>query len=116
MKTRQYLRVPLKTAVRIKTAESGNDFELAEIEDISWGGVFVRREPPLVLGTRIILQVLMRDDSVALEIWGTAVRTRPAAAGRPGGNGIMFQEVDDNTRSLIQKMVDSVIQPLFQLA
>jgi Tfp pilus assembly protein PilZ len=113
MKTRQYLRVPLLLPVRIKAVDSDQDFELAQIEDIGWGGVFMRRNPPLELGARVIIQFLMRDDSVAMEIWGTAVRVRAPKVGRPGGNGIAFQEVDDNTRSLIQRMVTSIIQPLF---
>jgi len=113
MKTRQHLRVPLPLPVRIKALESNNDFELAHLEDISWGGVFVRREPPLPLGKRVIIQFLMRDDAVALEIWGNVVRVREAKVGRSGGNGIQFSELDDATRSLIQKMVISIIQPLF---
>ena len=113
MKSRQYLRVPLLLPVRIKAVDSNRDFELAQIEDIGWGGVFVRRHPPLEVGSRVIIQFLMRDDSVAMEIWGTAVRVREPKAGRRGGNGIAFQEVDDNTRSLIQKMVTSIIEPLF---
>ena len=113
MKTRQQLRVPLLQSVRIKAVESEQDFGVAQIEDISWGGVFVRRDQPLEMGARVIIQFLMRDDSVALEIWGMVVRVRPARVGRPGGNGIQFLDIDDATRSLIQKMVTSVIQPLF---
>jgi len=113
MKTRQQLRVPLPLPVRIKAVDSNNDFELAHLEDISWGGVFVRREPPLEAGKRVIIQFLMRDDSVALEIWGTVVRVRDGQVGRPGGNGIQFSELDDATRSLIQRMVTTIIQPLF---
>lgn len=113
MKTRQHLRVPLVLPVRIKAMDSGQDFELARIEDLSWGGVFVRRTPPFAPGTRVIIQFLMRDDSVAVEIWGTVVRVRQTKTGHPEGNGIAFQEVDDHTRSLIQKMVTSAIQPFF---
>ena len=112
MKTRQHLRVPLPLPVRIKAIEGSNDFELAHLEDISWGGIFVRRDPPLELGKRVIIQFLMRDDSVSLEIWGTVVRVRDGQVGRNGGNGIQFTELDDATRSLIQRMINTIIQPL----
>jgi c-di-GMP-binding flagellar brake protein YcgR len=113
MITRKQLRAPLPLPVKIKALDGNKDFELVHLEDISWGGVFVRREPPLEMGKRVIIQFLMRDDSVALEIWGTVVRIREGQVGRPGGNGIQFSELDDATRSLIQRMVTTIIQALF---
>jgi hypothetical protein len=41
------------------------------------------------------------------------VRIREGQVGRPGGNGIQFSELDDATRSLIQRMVTTIIQALF---
>ncbi|HUT55504.1 MAG TPA: PilZ domain-containing protein [bacterium] len=110
MKTRQYLRVPIPTPVRIKVTERDEEFRLASIEDISWGGAFVIMKTPAPKGSRIILQFLFSDESVILELWGTVVRVRPATDGALAGVGVEFDSLDYDAQSLIQRLVDEEIR------
>jgi uncharacterized protein (TIGR02266 family) len=96
---------------KFRVAETEMNFELAELEDISWGGVFVRWPNPFPKGTRLILQFFLAEDSVVLEIWGTVVRVRTGRQDKPNGMGIKFDELDDSARSTIQKMVYSYLEP-----
>jgi c-di-GMP-binding flagellar brake protein YcgR len=114
MKTRQYLRVPIPVPVRIKVADREDDFKLASIEDISWGGAFVVMKPPAAKGSRLILQFLFSDESVLLELWGTVVRVRPAANSVPSGVGVEFDALDYDAQSLIQRLINEEIRAVLR--
>jgi len=114
MKTRQYLRVTIPTPVRIKVVEQDNDFRLASIEDISWGGAFVLMKSPPPKGARMIMQFLFSDDSVLLELWGTVVRVRKAEGDKPAGVGVEFDPLDYDAQSMIQRLVDEEIRAILQ--
>jgi uncharacterized protein (TIGR02266 family) len=114
MKTRQYLRVPIPVPVRVKVTDQEDEFRLASIEDISWGGAFVVMKAPAAQGSRIILQFLFSDESVLLELWGTVVRVRPAADGVPAGVGVEFDSLDYDAQSLIQRLVNEEIHAVLR--
>ncbi len=114
MRTRQNIRVPLPIPVKFRIAEVDMDYQVAELEDISWGGVFIKWPKPLEKGTRLIMQLFLAQDSVVLELWGTVVRIRQGREGMHDGMGIQFDELDDAARGTIQKMVISYIEALLQ--
>ena len=112
MKTRQHLRVPLPMPVKVKILDQDEEFNLSRIDDISWGGAFVVIEPLPPVGSRIILQ--FSGENVALELWGSIVRVKEPAVGVAGGVGIQFDPLDDETRSLIQRLIDDEIRQVFK--
>jgi uncharacterized protein (TIGR02266 family) len=114
MKTRQHLRVPLPLAVKIRVVGEDEDFRLTRIDDISWGGVFVLIDPPAAKGSRIVLQFAFSDTSVALELWGTVVRSKQAEEEIPAGVGVEFDTLDNDAQSLIQSLVDEEVRALLK--
>jgi uncharacterized protein (TIGR02266 family) len=114
MKARQFLRVRLPLPVQIKVVDRDQEFKSTRIEDISWGGVFVVMDPPAELGARVVLQFALSGESVALELWGKVVRRVKAREECPAGMGIQFDPLDDDTRSLIQRLVDDEIVALLK--
>jgi uncharacterized protein (TIGR02266 family) len=97
--------------VKFRVAEVDMDYKMAELEDISWAGVFIRWPKPFVKSTRLIMQFFLAEDSVVLEVWGTVVRVREARQEKPAGMGVQFDELDDAARSTIQKMVEAYLKP-----
>jgi len=81
------------------------------IEDISWGGIFLRINPVPPKGKRILMEFEMPGGNVLMEIWGTVVRLGEEP-GRPPGVGIQFDELDQETRGQIQNLVDYWIRYL----
>jgi c-di-GMP-binding flagellar brake protein YcgR len=116
IKTRQYLRVPIPTAVRIKVADRDKEHRFSTLEDVSWGGAFVIMDPPPPEGTRILVQFALKDEKVSLEIWSTVKRVRPKANGFLPGVGVEFDSLDDDARSLIQQLINEEILGLVKAA
>ena len=114
MKVRRYLRVPLPIPVRIKVVEEDQDFRATSVEDISWGGAFVVLDPPAKLGSRVVLEFILSEENVSLELWGRVVRTRKPSEELPAGMGVEFDSLDDDTRSLIQRLVDEELEHLIR--
>jgi uncharacterized protein (TIGR02266 family) len=99
----------LPIPVRVKVVDQDQEFKLTTLGDISWGGVFVMMNPPAPLGSRIILQFLVLDEHVLLELWGTVVRSKPDSPEEPAGVGVEFDQLDEDSRSLIQRLVDDEV-------
>ncbi len=112
MKTRQYLRVPLPIILKAKVLESDAELRSVTAEDISWGGAFLVMDPPAPAGSRIVLQFFLAEDNVSLELWGTVVRNRAAQDNLPSGVGVEFDTLDEESRSLIQRVVAEEIAAL----
>jgi c-di-GMP-binding flagellar brake protein YcgR len=116
LKARQYLRVPVQMQVQIKVLDRDPDFILTRIDDISWGGAFVVMDPQAEVGSRVVLQFVFRDASVTLELWGKVVRRSRPHEDRAVGVGVEFEPLDEDGRSLIQRMVHEEIAALVQVA
>ena len=112
MKIRAHLRVPLALPVKVKVVERDEEFKLTTLGDISWGGVFVKMDPPAPMGARVQLQFVVSDSNVSLELWGTVVRARPGDRSEPAGVGIEFDPMDDGSHSLIQRLVNEEVMML----
>lgn len=114
MKTRLHLRVPLSIPVKIKIEDKDEEFLPAMLGDISWGGAFVTMDPPAAVKDRIILQFDLPELNVFMELWGIVVRQRPNEEPGPLGIGVEFDPLDEDTRSLIQKIITEEIDGLFK--
>lgn len=113
MKTRQYLRVPLPLPVKVKVLEQEDEeFNLTRIDDLSWGGAFILVDPLPPLNSRIIIK--FESPEVALELWGSVVRSVEPESGVVGGVGIQFDTLDDETRSVLQQLVENEIREIFK--
>ena len=112
MKTRQHLRVPLNINIKVKILEKDEGFISTTTEDISWGGAFIITDVPVEAEDRVLMQVLLSEENVSLELWGTTVRIRKAENGFPSGFGIEFDRLDEDSRSLIQRIITEEIRKL----
>jgi len=104
IKERKYIRVPLPLGIKYRF-EDEDKFVNGTIEDIGWGGVFLKVNPVPAKGKRIMLEFEIPGESVVVSLWGTVVRVCEEH-GKPVGVGIQFDELDNETRSQIQKLVD----------
>ncbi len=112
MKARQYLRVPVPITLRYRLIEGEDDFKPAVVRDISWGGILMEINPPPEVGARIIVEFVLAEENVSLELWGTVVRIDTSAKGKPKGAGIEFDRLDEDSRSLIQRLVQEEVLTL----
>ncbi|RMG99362.1 MAG: hypothetical protein D6705_03565 [Deltaproteobacteria bacterium] len=83
---RRHPREPVRFHVLF---EDGESFDIATVENVSDGGLFVRTEQPLVPGTEVHLAPLGEVDDLL-----DPVRARVAwsSATQPGGMGLEFLE------------------------
>ncbi len=75
---------------------------LAEGEDISTTGLFVRCDEPFVVGTRVRAEISI--EGATIEVMGRVVRIGQGSSGRTG-MGIMFAEQDGRTAAAIERLV-----------
>jgi len=99
---------------RYRVSESEGETSAVNIYDISWGGVHAVIDPPLPEGTRIIIEFSLLEDDVSLELWGTVVRIEEGGDGTPRGVGVQFDPLDDDSRSLIQRLVREGVTALIK--
>ncbi len=116
MKTRQHLRVPLLLNIKFKILEKDEDFVATRIEDISWGGAFIITDAPVEAEDRVIMQMVLDEDNVSLELWGTAIRIRKEQDGFRAGVGIEFDRLDEDSRSLIQRIINDEVNKLIAVS
>ena len=112
MKNRKHLRVPIPVQVRLKR-ENSDTFEKTTIKDISWGGVLLDLNEQPAMGTRLLIEFDMPDQSVTVEIWGKVVRVNNDDQGKVDGVGVEFDELDHETRSQIQGLVHFLVSAQF---
>ena len=95
--TRQFPRIPAQLAVRF---HGGDDLRAAYISSLSQGGVFIKTNHPLPIGTEIIMEIEIEGDLAPIRIKGRVVWER--LAGRDDGMGVAFSEpVPDRLRKLL---------------
>ena len=87
--------------------ESIKSFLDAFVSDVSRDGVFVRSEAPLSVGTIVNLRFSVVADRIEnLEGVGRVVRTVDAP-NSPMGMAIVFTELNDRSRAIIDRFLDS---------
>ena len=73
--------------------------------NINEGGVFVESESPHPLGTRVDLQFKLPGSDEPVQVTGSVVRMSPGSADEPSGMGIVFDDLDKETRQRINELV-----------
>ena len=99
---RRYPRVPTSLQVSFENFK-GIFFEY--IHDISRSGVFIEMDKPLPVGTRLRLSFSMpAPHSHSVTAFGRVVRVAQPTAERPGGMGVNFICLDENSAQVIDEL------------
>lgn len=81
-----------------------DDFIAEYVSDISRGGVFIRSKQPLPVGTKVNLKFsVILEDFHTIEGEGEVVRVVDDA--EPHGMGVVFTELTDESRAIIEELV-----------
>jgi len=101
------VNIPLVAEVKF---EGEADYHPYLLTDISWGGLYLRMEETRPIGTKLSVMFPAIDGRRCFEIGGKVVTQDKFVEGRTlSGIGIAFEEVDQNTKSIIQKIVDRLL-------
>lgn len=108
---RKHMRVPLPLVVEVKFQDE-KDSRPMLIMDISWGGMYIRSDNPKPVGSRLTAHLPITEDNVALEVAGRVVTHNKYINGKVvQGMGVSFDDLDHDSKSLIQKLIDKMLQP-----
>ena len=100
---RRWPRIAVNLAVSVKFA-TAQDVLSSRTIDISRGGAFIQMAVPRAEGTKITMHMSIGADSVALT--GVVVRSvRPEELAGPPGIGVVFTDLDDRSRKMIDDLV-----------
>lgn len=103
------MRVCIPFVVEAKF-EGDTDFQPFLITDVSWGGLYLRMDQPKPIGTQIVLLIPAREGQGCVEVQGRVATQNKLVEGRTiPGVGISFDEIDHDTKSLIQSLVDRMM-------
>jgi uncharacterized protein (TIGR02266 family) len=106
-------RTLLSLKIRYKSA-SLEDFIERYSNDISRGGVFIKAQKPLAVGTLLKFDFLLQDQSTLIHGVGRVVWRRDeheADANNPAGMGIKFIKMDPASRAVVQRIVEDRVLP-----
>jgi uncharacterized protein (TIGR02266 family) len=82
------------------------EFVAEYVANISRTGAFIRTEEPLPIGTRVALRfTVIMDDLETIEGIGMVVRVAPPGGSEPAGMGVVFTELTNYSRELIDKIM-----------
>ncbi|HEX3770677.1 MAG TPA: PilZ domain-containing protein [Polyangiaceae bacterium] len=85
-----------------KEFESFDAFIQEYVTNISRTGVFIKSQQPLPIGTRVNLRfTVIMDDIETIEGEGEVVRVETS----PAGMGVVFRELSQYSKSLIEKLL-----------
>jgi len=73
--------------------------------NINEGGLFIESETPHPLGTRVDLQFQLPGSDAPVLVSGSVVRTSPGSTEEPSGMGVVFDDLDNETRQRIDELV-----------
>jgi len=73
--------------------------------NINEGGLFVETETPPAVGSRVALQFRIPGSSEPIQVMGRVVRTSEGVRDEPLGMGIEFENLDGQSRDLINELV-----------
>lgn len=89
-----------------KEFTSVDQFITEYVTNISRSGVFIRSEDPLPVGTRVNLRFsVILDELEVIEGVGEVVRVVAAEGGQPGGMGVVFVELTELSRDLVERIL-----------
>ena len=85
---------------------SVEDFIAEYVTNISRSGVFIKSDDPLPIGTRVNLRfTVIMDELETIEGVGEVVRIVPASAPTGKGMGVVFVELSQVSRELIERIL-----------
>jgi Tfp pilus assembly protein PilZ len=82
---------------------------IAEGEDVSTTGIFVRCGEPFAVGTPVCVAMPIGDED-PIEVSGRVVRVGPGARGHVG-MGIMFAGLDERSCAALRELVSTRLAP-----
>jgi uncharacterized protein (TIGR02266 family) len=106
--TRKDRRAPVSLKVRFKSA-TVDEFIEHYCKDVSRGGIFIKSSQPMSIGTLLKFQFQLKDESSLIRGVGRVVWTRSpedAVADQPAGMGIKFIKMDNESRAMVDRIVD----------
>src|SRR4051812_44503021 len=99
----------LSMTVRYKSA-TVDEFIEHHSHDVSRGGIFIKTPSPFPPGTLLKFEIRLQDEQSVLAGVGRVVWKRDAgesASEMPAGMGVKFIKIDDKSKGLIQRLVES---------
>ena len=105
MQHRAYPRVPVKLAVRFRTA---SEFVQEHAVNLSRGGIFIRSNDPPKVDTAVEVELTLPDGGPAVSSAGIVVHRQEVQAGRISGVGVQFVDASDIFRERIDRFMESL--------
>jgi len=99
---RRFARIPVELRLKFKSVEQIGNILDGHSADLSLGGIFIRTSHIKPLGTKVMIELPGEDE--VFHIKGT-VRSIRYDRGEPIGVGIEFENMDENTLSLIKQLI-----------
>jgi uncharacterized protein (TIGR02266 family) len=103
---RLHPRIALATAVSL-TVPGVEEFIRLVSDNISEGGIFLRTDTPLAVGTKIRLTISLPNIPALLDADGEVAWNRPASPDEPAGMGVRFVAMPDDGKALLKDDVSS---------
>jgi type IV pilus assembly protein PilZ len=95
-------RIDLVVRVDYKTVdELFSDFA----RNINEGGMFIETDSPPDPGSAVALEFRIPGSEDPIQVMGRVVRASSGSRGEPGGMGIEFENLDSQSRDLINQLV-----------
>lgn len=88
------------------------EFITEYVSDISRTGIFIRSDDPLPVGTKVDLRfTVIAGDFETIEGIGEVVRYIPPGGDAPAGMGVVFTELTDVSRALVDRLLKAPRPP-----
>ncbi len=104
---RRFPRVALDAEVRVKLSTTDDGFK-SRIRDLSETGVFILTEETRPIGTGLELTLVLTEGALVARVRGIIVhevRVHEATKKLPSGIGVMFLDVDDDTKGVLRDLI-----------
>ncbi|MBI3183605.1 MAG: PilZ domain-containing protein [Myxococcales bacterium] len=85
---------------------SVDEFIAEYVSNLSRSGVFIRSDDPLPVGTKVTLRfTVIMEELETIEGVGEVVRVVPSGGQAPAGMGVVFVELTNVSRQLVEKIL-----------
>lgn len=106
---RRHPRVEVGLQVKIRFADFKR-FGVVTTKNLSEGGLFIVTAEPKPVGTRVQVVLYPPGIELGLPILGTVVHSvKEGEGGGPAGMGIRFDDLDEDARAAVQRLVAAVV-------